>query len=210
MSEKSAREQNVRETSKLEERLLFVMNDKDDPGLSPIDNQRRRYARMLGEIGEYFVKIGRDNLPELGIYIASLGVALEDLIDGVTDSLFKTKGPKRKGSKRDSRRIWGARFQATLGLECLIISGLSRNAAAQQAARDYKGLERLLRGERRDLKRSLLSWYDRYAEGLVPVPQLLEHFQTVRHTIRSANVSTAEYRRWGQSCFELAVKWASR
>jgi hypothetical protein len=216
MSEKAAREQIVREISdtdprgavsldELVKRLLSIMNRKDDSRLSVTNNQRRRYADILGEMGAYFVEMGHDECPELGIYIASLGVALEDLIDGITDSLFKTKG-----SKRDSKRTWGGRLQASLGLECFIMSGLSRSAAVKLAAGKYKGLKRLLRGNR-DLKRSLLSWYDRYVEGhRVPVPQLLENFQIARHQIKSANVSPAEYRRWGQRCFALAVKWARR
>jgi hypothetical protein len=171
--EEAAREYLMRATSALVERLLFIWNHQDDPGLSPIDNKRLRYANILWQMGAYLEKIGHDKLPELGTYIAGLGVALEDLIEGVTDPLFVTKG-----SKRDSKRTWGARLQAALGLECWIISGLSRETAASDAARHYKALASLKRGTSRDLKGSLLSWYDRYVEGRVPVPQLLEAFQT--------------------------------
>src|SRR5262249_19316471 len=75
-----------RANSALVERLLFVWSDKD-PGLSAINNQRRRYARILWAMSEYFHRIGRDKLPGLGTHIGSLGVALEDLIEGVTDPL---------------------------------------------------------------------------------------------------------------------------
>jgi hypothetical protein len=105
--EEDARELIWRANSELVERLLSIMNDKDDPGLSAIDNKRRRYARILWAIAAYFDKLGHDKLPGLGTYIAGLGVALEDLIRGVTDPLFVTKG-----SKRDSMRTWGARLQA--------------------------------------------------------------------------------------------------
>src|SRR5262245_54450379 len=203
--EEAVREHLVRATIELVEHLLFTMNDKDDPGLSPIDNKRRRYARMLGNIGAYFVKMGHDKLPELGTYIASLGVALEDLIEGVTDPLFVTKG-----SKRDSMRTWGFRLQAALGLECLLLSGLPREKAASDVVRNYKALMSLTRGTNRNLKVSLLSWYDHYVEGRVPVPKLVENFQIARRKIKAANVSPAEYRRWGEKHFELAVKWASR
>jgi hypothetical protein len=203
--EEAAREYLVRVNSELVERLLFIMNDKDDPGLSAIDNQRRRYARILWGISAYFHAIGHEKLPELGTYIAGLGVALEDLIEGVTDPLFVTKG-----SKRDSMRTWGARLQAALGLECWIISGLSRETAASNAARNYKALARLTRGTNRDLKGSLLSWYDRYVEGRVPVPALLEAFQTERREIKAASLSPAEYRRRGEQAFAQAVKSAIR
>jgi hypothetical protein len=161
-------------------------------------------------MGAYFHAIGHDKLPGLGTYIGSLGVALEDLIDGVTDPLFVTKG-----SKRDSTRIWGARLQAALGLECLILSGLSRKKAASDAAKNYEALASLTRGSltrgtKRDLKGSLLSWYDRYVEGRVPVPELLEAFQTTRHELKAANFSAAEYQRRGKLAFAQAVKSAIR
>jgi hypothetical protein len=203
--EEDARELIWRANSELVERLLFIMNDKDDPGLSAIDNQRRRYGRILWGISAYFHVIGHDKLPELGTYIAGLGIALEDLIEGVTDQLFVTKG-----SKRDSMRTWGARLQAALGLECWIISGLSRETAASDAARNYKALARLTRGTNRDLKGSLLSWYDRYVEERVPVPALLEAFQTKRRELKAANLSPAEYLRRGEQAFAQAVKSAIR
>jgi hypothetical protein len=203
--EEAARELLVRATSELVERLLFIMNDEDDPGLSAIDNQRRRYARILWAMGGYFEKIDHDKLSELRTYIATLGVALEDLIRGVTDPLFVTKG-----SKRDSMRIWGARLQAALGLECLIISGFSRQKAASDTARDHKALARLTRGTNRNLKVSLLSWYDRFIEERVSVPELLEAFQETRREIRAANLTPPEYRRKGEQCFAQAVKSATR
>jgi hypothetical protein len=203
--EEAAREYLVRVNGALVERLLSIMNDKDDPGLSAIDNQRRRYARILWGMGAYFHAIGHDKLPELGTYIAGLGVALEDLIEGVTDPLFVTKG-----SKRDSMRTWGARLQAALGLECLILSGLPRQKAASHAARHYKALKSLKRGTNRDLKGSLLSWYDRYVEERVPVPALLEAFQTKRRELKAAKLSPAEYRKRGEQAFARAVKSAIR
>jgi hypothetical protein len=181
------------------------MNDKDDPGLSATDNKRRRYARILWAMAAYFDKLGHDKLPGLGRYIGGLGVALEDLIDGVTDPLFVTKG-----SKRDSMRTWGARLQAALGLECLILSGLTREKAASHAARHYEALASLKRGTKRGLKGSLLSWYDRYVEGRVPVPALLEAFQTKRRELKAAKLSPAEYRRRGEQACAQAVKSAIR
>src|SRR5262249_37152845 len=133
--EEAAREFIWRANSALVERLLSIWNDQDDLALSEIDNKRRRYARILWAMSAYFHAIGRDKLPGLGTYIGSLGVALEELIDGVTDPLFVTKG-----SKRDSRCTWGARLQAALGLECLMLSGQSRETAASYAARHYKKL----------------------------------------------------------------------
>ena len=205
--EEAAREFIWRANSALVERLLSIWNDQDDPGLSKIDNKRRRYARILWAMSAYFHAIGHDKLPGLGTYIGSLGVALEDLIDGVTDPLFVTKG-----SKRDSTRTWGARLQAALGLECLILSGLSREKAASDAARNYNALARLMRCTNRDLKGSLLSWYDRYVEGpgRVPVPELLEAFQETRRELKAANLSPAEYRRRGEQAFAKAVKTATR
>jgi hypothetical protein len=107
-------------------------------------------------------------------------------------------------------RTWGARLQAALGLECWLISGLSRKTAASDAARDYKALANLKRGTNRGLKGSLLSWYDHFMEERVPVPELLEAFQTTRRELKAANLSPAEYRRRGEQAFEQAVKSAIR
>src|SRR6516165_10542133 len=43
--EEAARELIWRANSALVERLLSIWNDQDNPGLSEIDNKRRRYAR---------------------------------------------------------------------------------------------------------------------------------------------------------------------
>jgi hypothetical protein len=74
--EEAAREHLVRAaTSEHFERLLFIMNHEDDPELSEIDNKRFRYARILWAMDAYFHKIDHDKLPELGTYIAGLGVS---------------------------------------------------------------------------------------------------------------------------------------
>src|SRR6516225_5151545 len=186
----------------LVKRLLSTINREDSPELSPIDNKRRRYTDTLFEICKYFSEADHDKHPQLWTYIAGLGVALEDLIDGVTDPLFVTKG-----SKRDSMRIWGARLPAALGLECLIRSGLSRGKAASHAAIHYPALASLTRGTNRDLKGSLLSWYDYYVERRVPVPQLRKQFRTKRREHKAANRSPAEYRKEGEQALARADKW---
>jgi hypothetical protein len=191
--------------SEFVEWLLSIRNEKDDPKLSGIDNQRRRHAETLLAISIYFKKIDHDEHPELWTSIAGLGVALRDLIEGVTDPLFATKG-----SKRDSTRIWGARLQAALGLECLFLSGLSRETAASDAARKHKALASLIRGAGQDLKGSLLSWYDGYVKGRVPVPELLEAFQTTRRKLKAANFSPTEYRRRGKRALIQAAKSVRR
>jgi hypothetical protein len=205
--------------NELVEWLLSISNEKDNPKLSGIDNQRRRYAETLLAISIYFKKIDHDEHPELWTYIAGLGIALRDLIEGVTDPLFVTKG-----SKRDSMRIWGARLQAALGLKCWIQSGMSRDTAANEAATKYPALAKLIRIAGADLRGALLSWYDcySYVEGKkvegekvrkkkkVPVPELLEAFQETRRAIKAAKLSPAEYRRIGQQYFERAAKAVRR
>src|SRR5262249_20053974 len=145
---------------------LLSIGNEDDPKLSGVDNQRRRYAETLLAISVYFKRIDHDEHPELWTYIGSLGVALGGLIEGITDPLFETKG-----SKSDSKRIWGARMQAALGLECLIQSRMSREQAASHAAEHHPALASLIRKAGADLEGSLLSWYDSYVGGKrVPVP----------------------------------------
>jgi hypothetical protein len=66
-----------------------------------------------------------------------------------------------------------------------------------------------MRGNR-NLKGSLLSWYDRFVEERVPVQALVEEFQTARRDLKAANLSPAEYRRRAKQAFEQAVKTATR
>src|SRR5262249_49518224 len=162
-------------TAALTECLLSIINDEDDPELDAVDNKRRRNSKLLWVISRCFEN------SELKTYIATLGVKFEDLIRGVKDPLFVIKG-----RTRDSMAIYGARLQAALGLECWMnIKGVSRERAASDAARDYPALDKLMRGRPRpgnddgspylrSLKGSLLSWYDYYVEGRVPVPELQE------------------------------------
>jgi hypothetical protein len=56
----------------------------------------------------------------------------------------------------------------------------------------------------------LLSWYDYFLEARVPVPELLEAFQTTRRELKADNLSPAEYRRRGEQAFAQAVKSAIR
>jgi hypothetical protein len=56
----------------------------------------------------------------------------------------------------------------------------------------------------------LLSWYDRYVEERVPVPELLEAFQTTRRELKAANLPSAEYLRRGEQALAQAVKSAIR
>jgi hypothetical protein len=67
-----------------------------------------------------------------------------------------------------------------------------------------------MRGTNRDLKGSLLSWYDRYVEERVPVPALVEEFQTTRRDLKAATLSPAKYERAGKEAFKQAVKSAIR
>ena len=192
----------------LEEYLLFITNQEDDPNLSAIDNKRRRHTRILWAMRAYFDKLGfRDKVPELRKYIADLAIALGESHQG---RAYRSAICEDERVQTRPMRTWGARLQAALGLECLILSGLSREKAASDAAKSYKALASLTRGTKLDLKGSLLSWYDRYGEGRVPVPELLEAFETERSELKAANLSPAEYRRRGKQAFMHAVKTAIR
>jgi hypothetical protein len=190
--------------NELVEWLLSIENEKDDQ-LSEIDNQRRRYAKTLLAISIYFKRIDHDEHPELWTDIASLGVRLENLIEGVTDPLFVTKG-----SKRDSTVIYGARLQVALGLKCLFLSGLSREKAASEVATKHEALAGLIRIAGADLKTSSLSWYDSYVKEQVPVPALREEFERTCRKLEAANLSSPEYRKIGQQYFERAAKAVRR
>lgn len=192
-------------TRELVQNLRAVMDSKNDRGLDEVNNQRQRYAAALGHIAVYFDRIGEVETSEIGKWVAKLAVALDDLTDGVTDPLFVTKG-----SKRDSTRIWGARMQASLGLECLIRSGLSRQKAAKRAAKDYTSLARLMRGKTRDLEGSLLSWRERFLDGRVPVRALSLDFTAKYRQIEAASLSSEQYGEDGNKWLSSAVKSAKQ
>ena len=190
--------------AEITERVLPIMNAKDDPGLDAINNQRRRFVRMLWAIA----KIDDDNLlPQVGTYIGGLAVALESLIEGVTDKLFVTKGSK---SKRDSKRVWAPRLQAALGVECLILGRLTRQQVKETVERHHGELRRLMRSARQSLGGSVLFWYDVFLEDRVLVKEYREAFDEMRRQLRAAKLSPAEYRRLGAQHFEQAIKTASR
>jgi len=196
-------------TGELVGALREIMARADDPGLDAVGNQRRRYVDMLACVAVFFDKIGHDEIASIGKHIGKLVVAVDDLNDGVTDPLFVTKG-----NKRDATRIWGARLQAVLGLECLMKTDLSPEKAADEVAkkRDYRDLARLKRGERRDfdLKKSLLSWRARFLDGRVPLPVLEREFARKRHEIDEAALSPAQYRGWARQWLLAAVTSAKR
>jgi hypothetical protein len=202
---KAAQEYLLEVTGELVRNLQTVMNREDDRELDEINNQRQRYAAALGCLAIYFDTIGHDNISEIGKWVGKLAIALDDLTDGVTDPLFLTKG-----SKRDSTRIWGARMQAALGLECLIRSGLPRKAAAKRAAKDYTPLARLMRGKNRDLEGSLLSWRERFLDSRVPVRSLSRDFTAKYRKIEAASLSSEQYRDRGNAWLSSAVKSAKQ
>jgi hypothetical protein len=171
----AAREYLLEVTRELVQGLRAVLARDDDPALNAVVNQRQRYIAALYEVAFFLNKIGDDDLPEIGKYFGRLAIALRDLDEGVTDPLFVSAR-----GKRDATRIWGARLQAVLGLECFIHAGLSRKKAAERAAKDYPELAVLKRGQARDLEGSLLSWRELFlapGDG-VPVSTLREIFKS--------------------------------
>jgi hypothetical protein len=203
--ELAAREYLVETTREFVRALLAIVSQDDDPSLDAIGNQRLRYVEALTSVALYLDKLGHDQIGQLGKYIGKLAVALSDLNEGVTDPLFVAAG-----SKRDSTRIWGARMQAVLGLECFIWGGLSQKTAAAQAAKDYRALAGLKRGGARDLRGSLLSWRERFLDGRVPVPELRRSFKLTYQQIEAATLSPEEYRKLGKEWLSSAAQSAKQ
>jgi hypothetical protein len=199
VSEDAAREHVLwtgAETLGLIANLREIMSRDNYADETDINNQRLRYIDALVCISISFKRMGAD---DVGRYLANLSVALTDLGEGVTDPLFVTKG-----SKRDSVRTWGARLQAAIGLECLIRGGLPEKKAAAQAARQYKALGKLMRGNR-DLPGSILSWRTRYLDGRVPIKSLVTLFTQRYRQIEAAHLSPQAYQELGKQWLASAV-----
>jgi hypothetical protein len=91
-----------------------------------------------------------------------LGMAFDDLNYGVTDPVLKVR---RTGGSKGNTWLWCARANVALGMCVLVEAGLSRKEAAERAAKDYPGINKVAafeRGKKSDTKTKILGWYDQF------------------------------------------------
>ena len=91
-----------------------------------------------------------------------LVMAFDDLNYGVTDPLLKVR---RTGGSKGNTWLWCARANVALGMYVLVEAGLSRKEAAERAAKDYPGINKVAafeRGKKSDTKTKILGWYDQF------------------------------------------------
>jgi hypothetical protein len=91
-----------------------------------------------------------------------LSAALNDLQRGIVHPMLMPKKPT--GRLADRSDIWRVRVKAGCGVGCLMRGGLSRNQAAQRAAKQFPALKNLLRTGT-TLKTALLRWRDAVMRG---------------------------------------------
>jgi hypothetical protein len=140
--------------------------------------ERARYAHALKAISTYLKKIG------IGSYekrFYRLALALDDLNRGTVDPLLepiKTGGAKN----RNVSWVWCARAHVSVGILALLKAGLTRESAAQWAARkspEIKELAALSRTNPSSTATKILSWFDDFNKGTrskIKNPQALAMF----------------------------------
>lgn len=144
-------------------KLILELRGFSRPGIDdPITESRRCHVAALTRLGTFFNDVGDG---DLAVQFGDLASALFGLEDGTAHPLLT---PKRKGGRhRDRSDIWRLRMRAVHGVECLMLGGLSPKDATQQAAKEFKSLEKLLRpvsegpenvNKKISLSSSLLSW----------------------------------------------------
>jgi hypothetical protein len=125
--------------------------------VSPED-ERARYTYALRELAKFLQSCGSVHHSRFW----RLAMALDDLNDGVTDPLLKARSI---GGSKGNTRLWCARANVALGMYVLVEAGLRRKEAAEKAAKDYPGINKVAafeRGQKSDIKTKILGWYDEF------------------------------------------------
>jgi hypothetical protein len=123
------------------------------------EDERFRYTNAVRALAMFLQACGDKHASR----VWRLAMALDDLNDGVTDPLLKAK---RTGGSRGNTWRWCARANVALGIYVLVeASLLSRKEAAEKAAKDYPGINKVAafeRGIKSDTKTKILGWYDEF------------------------------------------------
>jgi len=142
-------------------RLLdWAFNSASIEALAPFEELRGRHILALAIVGKFLRKTGARK--DIADQFYALSAALNDLQRGIVHPMLAPKKPTgRLGDRSD---IWRVRVNAGCGVECLMRSGVSRDEAAQRAAKWFPALKNLLRTGT-TLKTALLRWRDAVMRG---------------------------------------------
>ena len=142
-------------------RLLdSAFNSVSREALAPFEELRGRHVLALAIVGKFLRTTGAPK--NIADQFYTLSAALNDLQRGIVHPMLMPKKPS--GRLADRSDIWRVRVKAGCGVECLMRGGLSRNQAAQRAAKQFPALKNLLRTGT-TLKTALLRWRDAVMHG---------------------------------------------
>jgi uncharacterized protein YoaH (UPF0181 family) len=120
-----------------------------------------QYTLALAGLAQFIKRCGIGD--DISQRFEELAAAMGDLPSG-------TRAPILTPAKRtpvERSDIWSVRVNAVLGVESLILSGLSPDDAIKLVATKYRDLDRLRAPNKGDLKTSLKSWRNRLTQGRV-------------------------------------------
>jgi hypothetical protein len=148
---------------------LVAKNDAIATDSSPPDQtpkyKRLRLIHALQAIAEFYQELGFNKSLEWDFH--HLALALDDLNRGTVDPLLepvKTGGTK----KLNASWVWCARAYVALGIRTLVKTGLTRQQAAKQAARQFPAIRKLAATNRSfpaSTEAKILSWLDDLNKG---------------------------------------------
>jgi hypothetical protein len=141
--------------------------------IRPVEGDRGAYIQALGVMALRLVAMGHI---ECGMWIADLSGALGELDAG-------TVWPVLRPTKQHNRTIdpsyeWNSRACIALGVKALMLSGVSLEDAARQAANNVTiQVRHKTRGVRAATWKDAVSWYERFRKVRVKSKSATQRFQ---------------------------------
>jgi hypothetical protein len=186
---------------------LTVAFDSQSGDRSP-KYERARYAHALKGISDFLKEIGIVSYQKR---FYRLALALDDLNRGTVDPLLE---PIKTGGAKDRNVswVWCARAQVSVGILALLKVGLTRRAAAQQAARKFPKIEELAGVSRKNPSSTatkILSWLDDFNKGArskIKNPQALAMFASGQQEIEKLPKDSGRLQKTANRMFASALE----
>jgi hypothetical protein len=179
-----------------------------NPGERSPKYERARYVHALKAISTFFGQVESRIHRE---HFCRLALVLDDLSRGSVDPLLRpadTGGTK----KHNASWAWCARAHVSVGIFALLKAGLTRKAAAQNAAREFpkiKELAGLNRITPSSTETKILSWFDDFSKGArskIKNQQAIAIFTSGRHDIEELPADADRLHSVARRLFARAVR----
>jgi len=156
---------------------------KNDPAYETT-GERDRYIFALTAIAEYLLRCGRE---DLALWIAELGSAMSDLDTGIVRPCFEPTQIDSRPS--DSSDKWRGRATIAVAVDLLILSGLTRTAAADKIEKEFPELVALV-GSKKRLGASALSWRDEFRKRRVSNVQAVRSYAELKTMLAVTDIDS--------------------